>query len=100
MDLAASFEQVSSFFKHNEAMLTLLAGGAAGTFALTRYWSDQKWSKKQFAYDYAQRVFDDPKAMAALHMLDWTNGEFPDAIAAEYKLSPAAVDFITHLWRP
>lgn len=88
MDWAALFEQVSQFFKNNKDMLTLLAGGVAGTFALTRYWSDQKWAKKQFAYDYAQRVFDDPKAMSALHMLDWSNGEFPDAIAAEYKLKP------------
>ncbi|HVR90537.1 MAG TPA: hypothetical protein VHG29_05530 [Novosphingobium sp.] len=89
MPIVTPFEQLSAFFEHNEAMLTLLGGGAAGAFALTRYWADQRWTKKQFAFDYAQRVFDDPKAMTALRMLDWSNGEMPEGIAAEYGLDPA-----------
>ncbi len=88
MDLATTFHTVSAFFEHNSDLLTISAGAVAGALALSRYWADQAWKKKQFAYDYANRVFEDRQAMAALHMIDWSNGDIPKDIAAEYDLDP------------
>ena len=86
MSLIAGFSALSDFFTSNEAMVTIVAAGMGGGLALKRYWSDQSWQKKQFAYDYAQRVTDDCKAMTALRMLDWGSGTIPEVIATEYEL--------------
>lgn len=88
MGLAGQFAAVSAFFKANKDMLAFVAGVIGGGLALYRYWRDQQWKKKQLAYDYAQGVLNDPKAMTALRMLDWANGAFPQAIAEEYELAP------------
>lgn len=86
MDISSGFYDVSHFFKDNKDFLTIMAGALGGGLALKRYWSDQTWRKRQFAYDYAQKVFDDPKSMMALRMLDWSNGEVPAELAKEYSL--------------
>ena len=82
-----AFHNVSSFFKDNEQLLTISGAVVAGWFGFSRYRADEKWKKLQAAFDYAQRIFDDQKAMTALRMLDWDNGEFPAEIASEFKLA-------------
>jgi hypothetical protein len=86
MTFTTGFNALSHFFDAHEVFLTLIAAAIGGTLALTRYWSDQAWKKKQFAYDYAQKVFDDRKAMTVLRMLDWTDGSIPQDIAKDYEL--------------
>lgn len=89
MDLASTFHAVSTFFKDNKDLLTIAIAAVGGTLALIRYWKDQSWQKKQFAYDYAQKVFGEAKTMTALRMMDWRNGSIPKEIAAEYELAEA-----------
>ena len=77
---------IAQFFTANKDMLTILGALAGGGFALQRYRSDQSWRKKEHAYDYAQRVFADPKAMTALRMLDWSSGTIPEDLAREFEV--------------
>ena len=87
MDFADTFRAISGFFTTHKEMLTILGALIGGGLALKRYWSDQSWRKKQFAYDYVQNVFSDGKAMTALRMLDWSSGSIPHEIAKEYELA-------------
>lgn len=86
MDCATTFNSFSCFFTAHKDMLAILGALIGGGLALTRYWSDQAWKKKQFAYDYAERVLNDRKATAGLRMLDWGSGTIPEDIAKEYEL--------------
>src|SRR5437868_2637385 len=89
MDVCTTFECVSHFFEHNKDLLSIAVAIIGGGLALLRYWRDQSWKKKQFAYDYAQNVFGDRKTMTALRMLDWSNGAIPEDIAKDYGLAEA-----------
>ncbi len=89
MDVCTTFECVSDFFENNKDMLTIGVAVCGGGLALLRYWRDQSWRKKQFAYDYAQNVFGDRKTMTALRMIDWSNGDIPKDIAKDYGLKEA-----------
>jgi hypothetical protein len=86
MDLYASFHSVSGFFTDNKELLTIGGAAVGGGLALVRFWRDRSWDKKQFAYDYAERVFGDARTMTALRMLDWSNGSIPEELAKEYEL--------------
>jgi hypothetical protein len=66
-------------------ILTVVGGG----LALWRYWSDQVWKKRKFAYDYAESIFANPAAMTALHMIDYGSGVIPKVVAEEYELADA-----------
>src|SRR4030095_5931965 len=87
MDLCTTFSCVSKFFELNKDMLTIVIAAIGGGLALLRYWRDRSWDKKQFAYDYAERVLDDQKTMTALRMLDWANGKIPGEVAKDYGLA-------------
>jgi hypothetical protein len=73
-----------SAYKEIGGYLIAVVGGA---IALWRYWNDQNWKRKQFAYDYAERMLADERALSALRMLDWTNGSFSKPIIEEFSLS-------------
>jgi len=86
MDTHTLFSSISSFFTTNKEMLTILVAAIGGGTALFRFWRDRSWDKKQFAYDYAERVFDDARTMTALRMLDWGGGEIPADLAQQFGL--------------
>ena len=79
MDLIAALPNLLEFYEVHKDLLTLLTAAAGGGLALQRYRADQAWKKKQFAFDFVQKIFDNPRAMAALRMLDWDSGQLPDA---------------------
>jgi len=89
MDNHTLFDGVSQFFTANKEMLTILVAAIGGGTALFRFWRDRSWDKKQFAYDYAEKVFDDPRTMTALRMLDWGGGEIPADLALQFGLADA-----------
>lgn len=72
-----------SAYKEIGGYLIAIVGG---TIALWRYWNDQNWKRKQFAYDYAEKMLADERALSALRMLDWTNGSFSKPIIEEFSL--------------
>lgn len=78
------------FIEDHATLATLLVAGLGGGFALLRHRADQAWQKKQFAFDYVQQIFDDPKSMSALRMLDWDSGEIPAPLATEFGLDAAS----------
>ena len=74
----------------HDGFLTLLTAAIGGFVALAHYRSDKAWQKKQFAFDFVERMFDDDRTMAALRMLDWDNGEFTAKIMSDFKLDKTA----------
>jgi hypothetical protein len=80
------FQPTLAFFEHHKELLTIVLAAIGGAWALGRYWRDQSWKNKQFAYEYAESVFRDPRTMTALRMLDWSKGRIPKSLAEEYGL--------------
>lgn len=88
MDIVAALPDLLGFFEGHGDLLALLTAATGGGVALQRHRADQAWKKKQFAFDFVQKIFDDARAMAALRMLDWDSGWVPEAVAKEFGLQP------------
>ncbi|MFM5885899.1 MAG: hypothetical protein ACKOQ3_11365 [Novosphingobium sp.] len=88
MDITIATGGAGSAFQTIKDNVTFLLAALGGGVALWRYWDDQRWKKKQFAYDYAERMLADERALSALRMLDWTNGRFSQPIIEEFELGP------------
>ena len=86
MDIVFTSAAAHSGFDTIKDAVTFTLATLGGGLALWRYWDDQRWKKKQFAYDYAERMLADERALSALRMLDWTNGRFSQPIIAEFEL--------------
>ena len=55
---------------------------------MRRYASEQNWQRKQFAYDYAERIAQDADVSLALKMIDWTQNTVSTADAARHGCNP------------
>lgn len=77
---------IVAFVGANRVAISTLSALAGGAFALWRYYADQKWKKLQFAYDYAEKMFDDPRIMTALNMIDWQAAKFPADVVRLYDM--------------
>lgn len=49
--------------------LAFIVGAAIG---LRRYLFQLKWQRRQFAYDYAERIVENPDVKLAMMMIDWS----------------------------
>jgi hypothetical protein len=52
-------------------LITIVAGVGGGAFALYKFADEQRWKRKQFAFDYADAIFADPACQLAMNMIDW-----------------------------